>query len=109
MSHSAAPALPAVVRARVARARPSAQADPLPSTPFHVACKVAKVTVVDLECLLLPEQAADVVNLAVKTLANDRVTAELGIPFVRIGRAVRYRPSDLRDFIAARVVRPRSL
>lgn len=67
---------------------------------------MANMSVVDLECLLKPSQAAQVVNLAEKTLANDRVTHELGIPFVRIGTSVRYRPADLREFIEARLVRP---
>lgn len=77
-----------------------------PTPPVIVAAKVAKVTVVEIEGLLTEQQAADVVNLAPKTLQNDRVTAELGIPFVRLGRMVRYRPSDLREYIEARVVRP---
>lgn len=68
--------------------------------------KVATVTVVELEGLLTEQQASDLLNLKPKTLTNDRVTAELGIPFVRLGRMVRYRPADLLAYIEARLVRP---
>jgi len=77
-----------------------------PSPPRLVAGKVATVRIVEIECLLKPEEAADVVGLAAQTLANDRATAKLGIPYVVIGTAVRYRPADLREFIEARLVRP---
>lgn len=70
---------------------------------------VANMAVADLSCLLKPEQAAAVLNLAVKTLANDRTTHALGIPFARFGSAIRYRPSDLLEYIESRLVRPTSV
>ena len=39
---------------------------------------------------------------AVKTLQNQRVTGD-GIPFVKLGRSVRYRLSDVEAWEAARV------
>ena len=50
------------------------------------------------------EEAAAVLGVSPKTLEKDRSTRSLGVPFVKIGRSVGYRRSDLRAFIAARVV-----
>ena len=54
--------------------------------------------------LLRNDEAAKFLNLSEKTLNKDRCTREIGIPFVKLGRAVRYRVSDLEKFIAERVV-----
>lgn len=54
--------------------------------------------------LLTTNEAAYLLLLSPKTLDKDRCTRELGIPFVKIGRSVRYRRSDLEKFIAERVV-----
>lgn len=43
--------------------------------------------------------AAAKLGLSHYTLRNARSTGRLGIPFVRIGRAVRYRMEDLQAFI----------
>ncbi|MFL0418411.1 helix-turn-helix transcriptional regulator [Sphingomonas sp. 179-A 4D3 NHS] len=42
-------------------------------------------------------------GLSPATLRNMRVKGD-GPPFVKMGRAVRYREEDLRDWVAARVV-----
>ena len=56
---------------------------------------------------LTTEDAAKVLGLAPATLENDRCDGRLGVPFVRVGRrAIRYRPSDLAEWLEARVVRP---
>lgn len=48
-------------------------------------------------------------KLSVKTLRNARVSgANPGIPFVKIGRSVRYRPSDVEEFEASHVRRSTS-
>ena len=52
--------------------------------------------------LLTPEQAATVLGLRSKTLANWRVQGVEKLPFRRIGGAVRYQYSDLVNFIETR-------
>ncbi len=54
--------------------------------------------------LMRVEEAAAFLDLSKKTLDNDRCTRKLGVPFVRLGRAIKYRRSDLEAFIAQRVV-----
>lgn len=54
--------------------------------------------------LLRPDEAADFLDLSKKTLDNDRCTRQLGIPFVKFGRSVKYRRSDLEAFVQKRVV-----
>ncbi|KAB2662042.1 helix-turn-helix domain-containing protein [Brucella tritici] len=49
--------------------------------------------------LLTSEQAAAVLGLRAKTLANWRVEGIEKLPFRRIGGAVRYQYSDLLEFI----------
>lgn len=74
--------------------------------PAAVALKAAYVATIQLDALLTTEQAAAILAVAPGSLANDRASAELGVPFVKIGSAVRYRAADLREFIDARVSRP---
>jgi len=56
------------------------------------------------ERLMLTPEAAEILGFAEKTLEKDRCTRELGIPYVKLGRAVRYRLTDLMKFIDERVV-----
>lgn len=56
------------------------------------------------ERLMLTPEAAELLGFAEKTLEKDRCTRELGIPYVKLGRAVRYRLTDLMKFIDERVV-----
>jgi excisionase family DNA binding protein len=53
--------------------------------------------------LLTEVQAAEFLNLSVRTLQSWRVTGSK-IPFVRCGRAVRYKPSDLQAWIKSNTV-----
>lgn len=76
------------------------------AAPAGVVLTAAHVASIHLEALLTTEQAAAVLAVAPGSLANDRASAELGVPFVKIGSAVRYRAADLREFIDARVSRP---
>lgn len=50
--------------------------------------------------LMTPEQLADYLQVSVKKLANERYLGR-GIRFVKIGKAVRYKRSDVEAFIAA--------
>ena len=54
----------------------------------------------DAERLLTRGQAAEYLQVAEQTLRKWAVR-RTGPAFVRVGRAVRYSPSDLRDFLAA--------
>lgn len=60
----------------------------------------------DDQGLIDERAAAPLLGLSVRTLQNDRVTGRFQIPYVRIGRAVRYRPGDLKRWVDARVVTP---
>lgn len=55
-----------------------------------------------LEPLLSEVEAAHVLNLSPATLKQDRSRKLLGVPYIRLGRVVRYRPEDLRGWIAER-------
>ena len=57
--------------------------------------------------LLGEEQAAQVTGKSVSTLQKDRVAGD-GIPYVKLGRAVRYRLSDLKAHIAKNIRRSTS-
>jgi len=51
--------------------------------------------------LLRPREAADVLDVKVQTLALWRTTKRYALPYVKVGRNVRYRRSDLDAFLAA--------
>lgn len=52
------------------------------------------------QCLVLPEAAANYLSVTTRTLANWRSRGVPNIKFVKVGRCVRYRLSDLDVFIA---------
>lgn len=54
------------------------------------------------EPLLTEQQAAEVLCIRPGTLACWRVTKRYPLPYVKIGRSVRYRRSDLEAFAASR-------
>lgn len=56
-----------------------------------------------MEPLWNEEQAAQHLNRPVSSLQKDRLRGD-GCPFVKIGRLVRYRPEDVRAYIAARII-----
>ena len=49
--------------------------------------------------LLTPAQAADILGVTIGTLAVWRCTARYPLPFVKIGRRVKYRLYDINNFI----------
>jgi excisionase family DNA binding protein len=57
--------------------------------------------------LLTQREAASVLRLCERTLERLRVSG-LGPRFVKCGRSIRYRQSDLEQWIASRVVRSTS-
>ena len=50
------------------------------------------------------ETAADLIDSTESTLEKDRATGHLGIPYVKAGRRVVYRVSDLRDWLKANLI-----
>jgi excisionase family DNA binding protein len=57
--------------------------------------------------LLTTEQAAAYLGgvVSVNTLINWRCTKRYDLPFVKLGRRVAYRKTDLDEFLASRTVR----
>lgn len=49
--------------------------------------------------LLTPKKAAEILGVAIGTLAVWRCTARYPLPFVKIGRRVMYREQDVNNFI----------
>jgi Helix-turn-helix domain len=49
--------------------------------------------------LLTPQQTAEVLGVTIGTLAVWRCTARYPLPFVKIGRRVKYRVNDINNFI----------
>lgn len=49
-------------------------------------------------------ETAEFLGMAKQTLAVWRCTGRYGLPFVKVGRSVRYRLSDLEKFLASRTV-----
>ncbi|GIZ54062.1 helix-turn-helix domain-containing protein [Noviherbaspirillum aridicola] len=56
--------------------------------------------------LVPPGEAAEILETTIQTLANWRNTGRYALPYVKIGRLVRYRMSDLEAFIEARTIAP---
>jgi excisionase family DNA binding protein len=50
--------------------------------------------------------AARLLGVKVQTLAVWRMTGRYALPFVRVGRSIRYRKSDIDTWLASRVVTP---
>jgi predicted DNA-binding transcriptional regulator AlpA len=57
-----------------------------------------------VEALLTEAQVSEILGRGVPTLQKDRV-AETGPQFIKMGRLVRYRPSDVQAWLAERVRR----
>ena len=50
--------------------------------------------------LLTEAEAAAFLSLKAETLATWRCTKRYSLPFIRVGRAIRYRMSDVEDFLS---------
>ena len=53
--------------------------------------------------LLTPEDVAQHLRVSEDTLTTWRCTGRQHIPFVKVGRLVRYRPSDVEAYMAGRL------
>jgi predicted DNA-binding transcriptional regulator AlpA len=60
-----------------------------------------------LDPLLTVAQVSEIIGRSVSTLEKDRLEGN-GPPYVKMGRLVRYRPADVRAYLAERVRRSTS-
>lgn len=60
-----------------------------------------------MEPLWNEERAAQHMLRAVSSLQKDRLRGD-GCPYIKIGRLVRYRPEDVRAYVASNLVRSTS-
>ncbi len=58
------------------------------------------------EQLLTTEQAAELLLLSPQTLVVWRCTRRYALPFIRVGRLIRYRAEDVASFIENQRVSP---
>ncbi len=56
------------------------------------------------DVLATPDEAAKLIKINASTLQKWRSTGENSIPFVKIGRSVRYRVSDLKAYVDSHVI-----
>jgi len=56
-----------------------------------------------LERLLTPNETAAILRVSVGTLAVWRATKRYALVYIKCGRSVRYRESDLKTFIESRI------
>lgn len=55
-----------------------------------------------MEALLTPKQAGKIIQVTTKALANCRSTGiGIQIPYIKLGKFVRYRESDIQAYIKA--------
>ncbi|WP_116598996.1 helix-turn-helix domain-containing protein [Primorskyibacter marinus] len=59
---------------------------------------IAPAAVVALPTLLTQDEVAAYLRISPKTLERDRWLGQ-GLPFLKVGRSVRYRASDLLEFV----------
>ncbi len=57
----------------------------------------------DVDELLTTEDVARRLRLSPDTLVTWRSTREADLPYVKLGKAVRYRPEDVRAFVDSRL------
>lgn len=53
---------------------------------------------------ITPQEAADYIGAAVTTMAIWRCTKRYPLPYIKVGRLVRYRISDLDAFLNSRTI-----
>lgn len=53
--------------------------------------------------LLTTTEVSQATGLAESTLRKQRMNPDFGLPYVKLGRRVCYRPSDVKAFVDARI------
>lgn len=56
--------------------------------------------------LLSPNEAAEILGVKPQTLGVWRMTGRHNLPFIRVGGKIRYRASDLADWLESNTIRP---
>lgn len=56
-----------------------------------------------MEKLLTPAQTAELLGIKEQTLTVWRCTKRYPLPYVKVGRSVKYREADVRAFIESRL------
>lgn len=56
-----------------------------------------------LEKLITPAQTAELLGIKEQTLTVWRCTKRYPLPYVKVGRSVKYREADVRQFIESRL------
>ncbi|MCH8243904.1 MAG: helix-turn-helix domain-containing protein [Planctomycetes bacterium] len=59
--------------------------------------------------LLTREQAGEYLGIRGQTLAAWSSTGRYAVPYIRVGRSIRYRREDLDDWLESRTVKPSKL
>ncbi len=59
---------------------------------------VSEMPIAVLPDLLTPEKVAEITGLSIDTLAQWR-SQRRGLPYLKIGRAVRYDPEDVQEYL----------
>jgi len=54
---------------------------------------------INFKKLLTTSETASIMNVGKSRLEQDRLTGRLGLPFVRLGRSIRYRREDVEAYI----------
>lgn len=57
-------------------------------------------------CLLTDQEVAERLKVHVQTLRNWRFTGKGGLPYIKVGRSIRYLDEDVDSFIASRRIKP---
>jgi len=63
-------------------------------------------TLSQTRALLTREEAADYLGVLPQTLAAWATTGRYELPYIRVGKSVRYRLADLEAWLVSRTVRP---
>lgn len=56
--------------------------------------------------LVSRQEAADILNVQPQTLAKWASTQRYALPYIKVGKAVRYRRSDLQQFMRRNTIGP---
>ncbi len=59
-----------------------------------------------LEKLLSPEDVSNSLGVSVETLNTWRATNRYNLPYIKVGRLVRYRINDVQEFLNSRLCTP---
>lgn len=56
------------------------------------------------DTLLCPKEVANLLGISIQTLANWRVEKPTPIPYVKVGKSIRYRLSEVNKYIVKKTI-----